>query len=209
MYRILDIYQLAYDNRNPVICVDEKSKQLIGNIRQPFPAKFGTPERIDYEYKRNGTRNIFVAVEPKKGMRFCKVTKRRTKKDFAYFMKDIITRKYAKKESVTVILDNLNTHFKKSFYETFSKEEADSILKRVNFIYTPKHASWLNMAEIEINVLETQCLKRRIGDEKKLKKEIQAWQKTRNKQKAKINWTFTKRDAYNKMYKHYVSKLKS
>lgn len=205
MYKILDTYALDYDKSHPVICFDEKSKQLISDIREPIKSQVGGSEKVDYEYKRNGTRNIFVAIEPKRGRRFCKVTKRRGKKDFAYFMKDLITRKYAKSEKLTIVLDNLNTHFESSFYETFSKEEADEILKKVNFVYTPKHASWLNMAEIEINVLETQCLDRRIGDEKTLKVEIKEWQKRRNKQKAKINWNFTKRDAYDKMKKYYIS----
>ena len=205
MYKVLDTYVEKYNKKQPIICIDEKSKQLLANTRVTIPGKPGSPAKIDYEYKRNGTRNIFVAVEPKGGKRYCKVTKRRGKKDFAYFVKDIVTRKYAKAESVTIVLDNLNTHFEGSFYETFSKEEARGILSKINFVYTPKHASWLNMAEIEINVLEHQCLNRRIGTENELKLEVGKWQKRRNKEKAKINWGFTKRDAYSKMCKYYIS----
>lgn len=205
MYVVLDIYQKKYDKKHPKICIDEKSKQLLGTKRESIGGKPGCPEKIDYEYKRNGTSNIFVAVEPDGGRRYCKVTKRRGKKDFAYFVKDLVMRKYAKVEKVTIILDNLNTHFKSSFYETFGNEEAEKILSKINFVYTPKHASWLNMAEIEINVLEHQCLNRRIGTENELKSEVKEWQKRRNKEKAKINWGFTKRDAYNKMCNHYIS----
>lgn len=205
MYKVLDIYDLEYNRAFPVICFDEKSKQLLEDARESIPGKIGSPEKIDYEYKRQGTRNIFVAVEPKRGKRFTKVTRRRGKKDFAYFMKDLIMRKYAKAKKITIILDNLNTHFIKSFFDTFCKEEAECILKRVEFVYTPKHASWLNMAEIEINVLETECLKRRLGNETLLKKEIIEWQKASNKKNRKINWKFTRRDAYNKMKHHYIS----
>lgn len=205
MYRVLYLYGLEFNREYPIICFDEKSKQLIENARASLPAKLGSPEKMDYEYKRNGTRNIFVAVEPKRGRRFTKVTRRRSKKDFAYFMKDLIMRRYNKAKKIIIIQDNLNTHFKSSFYETFSKTEADEILKRVEFVYTPKHASWLNMAEIEINVLESQCLNRRIGNDAMLKKEIKEWQKLRNKKNAKINWSFTKRDAYKKMSKNYIT----
>ncbi len=205
MYKILYLYGLKFNRDNPVICFDEKSKQLISDTRHPIPAKSGSIEKIDFEYKRGGTRNIFVAVEVQRGRRFTKVTKQRRKKDFAYFMKDLIMRRYKKAKKITIILDNLNTHFTSSFYETFQKKEADEILKRVEFVYTPKHASWLNMAEIEINVLEKQCLDRRIGQEMILKKEIAQWQKLRNKKNAKINWSFTKRDAYRKMSKNYIA----
>jgi len=205
MYRVLDLYSRPYDAGNPTICMDEKSKQLIADTRVPMSMQPGKPQRIDYEYKRNGTRNIFVAVEPLGGKHIIKVTKRRTRKDFAVFIKELVTKKYRQAKKINLVLDNLNTHFPKSLYEAFSKEEADEILGKVNFYYTPKHASWLNMAEIEISILEEECIGRRIGSAKKLKEEIVAWEKKANKEKRKIKWKFTKRDAYRKMSHHYVA----
>lgn len=205
MYRILDLYLKPYDPKNPTVCVDEKSKQLMSDTREPIAMKPGKPEKVDYEYKRNGTRNIFVAVEPLAGKHIIKVTKRRRKPEFAIFIKELVTKVYKTAEKINIICDNLNTHFEKSFYETFPKDEADKILQKINFYYTPKHASWLNMAEIEINMLEVECIGRRIASEKILKEEIKAWQKKINEQKRKINWSFTKRDAYKKLNHHYVS----
>lgn len=204
MYDILELYALPYNSEEPVVCVDEKSKQLIEETRESISGKKGKTKKIDYEYKRNGTRNIFVAVEPKKGKRHVKVTKRRTKSDFAYFIKDIVMRKYKSARKVHIVLDNLNTHFESSFYETFAKEEADEILARIKFHYTPKHASWLNMAEIEIGAMDKQCLNQRIPTEKKMKSELKAWQKRRNKKKATIDWKFTKQDADEKLGDHYT-----
>lgn len=205
MYKILDLYMQPYCDKNPTICVDEKSKQLIMDTREPIPMKPGKPEKTDYEYKRNGTRNIFVAVEPLAGNHIISVTKKRTKKDFALFIKGLLNKTYKTAEKVNIVCDNLNTHFEKSFYETFSKPEANRILRRINFYYTPKHASWLNMAEIEINMLEEECIGRKIPTEKELKNEIKAWELRANTRKKKINWSFTKRDAYKKLNKHYVA----
>lgn len=205
MYKILNLYMQPYCDKNPTICIDEKSKQLISDNRVPIPMKPGKPEKTDYEYKRNGTRNIFVAVEPLAGNHIIKVTKKRTKKDFAIFVKDLLTGTYKAKKKINIVCDNLNTHFEKSFYETFPKPEAKRILQRINFYYTPKHASWLNMAEIEINMLEEECIGRRISSEKELKNEIAAWEQRVNQQKRKINWSFTKRDAYKKLNEHYVA----
>ena len=205
MYRILDLYIRPYCAHTPTICIDEKSKQLIMDTRKPIPMKPGKPEKVDYEYKRNGTRNIFVAVEPLAGNHIVKVTKKRTKKDFALFVKRLVTHTYKAAKKINIVCDNLNTHFEKSFYETFSKPEADNILQRINFYYTPKHASWLNMAEIEINMLQQECLSRRIPTDNELKSELQDWEQRANLQKRKINWSFTKRDAYKKLNKHYVS----
>lgn len=205
MYRILDLYLRPYDAKNPTICVDEKSKQLMSDTRVPIAMKPGKPEKIDYEYKRNGTRNIFAAVEPLAGNHIIKVTKRRRKPDFAIFIKELVTKAYKTAEKINIVCDNLNTHFEKSFNETFPKDEANKILRKINFYYTPKHASWLNMAEIEINMLEVECIGRRIASEKILKEEIEAWQTKVNKQKRKINWSFTKRDAYKKLSHHYVA----
>jgi len=185
--------------------MDEKSKQLISDTRQPIRMSEGKVKKIDYEYKRNGTRNIFVAVEPKAGKHFLKVTRTRTKADFAIFIKELVYGIYSQVEMIIVVLDNLNTHFVKSFYETFSKQEADELLKRVKFYYTPKHASWLNMAEIEISMLEEECIGRRIGAESLLIEETSEWVKQVNQEKRKINWQYTKRDAYKKLSKHYVS----
>ena len=205
MYRLLDLYSKPYDPNNPTICMDEKSKQLISDTREPIAMKPGKSEKIDYEYKRNGTMNIFAAVEPLAGKHILKVTKTRKRSDFAIFIKELVTKNYHAAEKINIVCDNLNTHFEKSFYETFQRDEADTILKKINFYYTPKHASWLNMAEIEINMVDTECIGRRIPSEKVLREEIEEWQKKANEQKRKINWSFTKRDAYNKMSHHYVA----
>jgi len=163
MYRLLNLYNRAYDPKFPVVCFDEKSKQLLDDSRTPIPMKPGRVQKYDYEYRRNGTCNIFVAVEPKAGKHYIKVTDHRTRKDFALFIKWLIDEKYKQAKKVLMVLDNLNTHFKKSIYETFSVQECIRLLKRVKFIYTPKHASWLNMAEIEINLLQQECLNRNIA----------------------------------------------
>lgn len=193
MLNIIGLYERPYNPKNPVICFDEKSKQLLRASRQSISARPGRIKRVDYEYERNGTANIFVAVEPKGKFRVVKVTQKRTKSDFAKEIKRITTlSRYAGAEQIHIVLDNLNTHFEESFYETFSKIEAENILKRIKFHYTPKHASWLNMAEIEINVLSGQCLNRQIPSMKEMSKYVTAWLKRRNKIKAGINWRFTK-----------------
>lgn len=204
MYNILDLYQEPYDQKNPVLGVDEKPKQLIEDSRKPIPMQQGKPEKCDYEYKRNGKANIFVAVEPKHGKRITKVTKKRKKKDFAEFMRDVVfAYPYAKK--LRIVLDNLNTHFESSFYETFEKDEAKRILSKLKFYYTPKHASWLNVAEIEIGAIDAQCTARKMKDISFLRKEVQACTKMRNKEKCRIDWRFTKEDADRKLKKHYVT----
>jgi hypothetical protein len=205
MYKILDLYNLPYNPIIPVICVDEKSKQLISNTRPPIGMSGGKVQKIDYEYKRNGTRNIFVAVEPKAGKHFLKVTKTRTKTDFVKFISELTYGVYSQAIKIIVVLDNLNTHFAKSFYEILSKIEADKLLERVEFVYTPKHASWLNMAEIEISMLEEECIGRRVGSEFQLIDETNEWIKQVNQEQRKINWGYSKRDAYRKLSKHYVS----
>lgn len=204
MYRLLNLYEEQYDPKFPVVCIDEKSKQLIEDIRKPIPMKSGSLARVDYEYKRNGTRNIFVAVESRAGRRTITVTRTRKKSDFANFVRDLIKNKYTQATEVRIVLDNLNTHFAKSFYETFSKNEAEEILEKITFYYTPKHGSWLNMAEIEINMMERECLGKKIGNERLLRQRIQAWTKERNNEKKKIYWTFTKQDADRKLSKHYA-----
>lgn len=204
MYDILNLYQEPYDSRNPVLGVDEKPKQLIEDSRKPIPMRPGKAGKYDYEYIRNGKANIFVAVEPKHGKRVTKVTKQRTKKDFAKFMQDVVL-SYPYAEKLRIVLDNLNTHHKNSFYEAFEKEEAEKILSKLEFHYTPKHASWLNVAEIEISAIDAECTDRRMKDISFLRKEVKACTKMRNKERCKIDWRFTKKDADKKLAKHYVT----
>lgn len=205
MYTLLDLYKQDYDERYPVVCMDEKSKQLIEDKRGILPLKPGSAAKYDYEYKRNGTRNIFVAVEPLAGRRKITVTGNRKKKDFAYFIKELVEHDYKEAKTIQLVLDNLNTHFVSSFYETFTIRESKKILSKIKFYYTPKHGSWLNMAEIEINIMDRECLARRIGQEDVLKSEINYWSGQRNKEKKQINWSFTRKDADKKLSKHYVA----
>ncbi len=204
MYRLLDLYEEDYNQKYPVICIDEKSKQLIDEVRNPIPLRPGSPAKYDYEYKRNGTRNIFVAVEPKGGRRIITVTPTRTKEDFAYFVKNIVENEYKQAVKIRIVLDNLNTHFEKSFYETFTEKEARKILSKINFYYTPKHGSWLNIAEIEINVMDRESLGGKIGNEALLKKQLKSWTNKRNKLQKKIIWKFTKQRADKKLSKYYA-----
>jgi hypothetical protein len=205
MYDVLDLYEEKYDPKRPVICLDEKAKQIIADKIMPIPMKPGCSEMYDYEYIRNGTANIFVAVDFKAGKRVTKVTKNRTMLDFAHFMKLLVIEGFSGAEVFRVVTDNLNIHKEKSFYEAFSEDEAKQILEKIEFHYTPKHASWLNAAEIEINVMDSECTGRRIGDIGTLTKEVAAWTKKRNDDKKKINWKFTKEKADKKLSKHYVS----
>lgn len=205
MYRVLDLYKEPYNKQFPVICFDEKSKQLLEDSRKPIPLKPGSPVKYDYEYKRNGTCNIFAAVEPKAGRHFVEVTDHRTRCDFSKFIKDLVEKEYKEAIKVRIVLDNLNTHFDKSFYETFSKRESKRLLNRIQFIYTPKHASWLNMAEIEINMMDVECLDRNIGSRIELEKELKAWCSQKNHDKKKIKWRFTRAKADKKLSKFYVT----
>lgn len=204
MYGILDLYQEPYNPKKPVIGFDEKPKQLLGEKRMPIKLQPGKAEKYDYEYTRNGKANIFVAVEPRHGKRITKVTERRTKKDFAEFMCELVL-SYPYAEKLRVVLDNLNTHFDGSFYETFDKDKADRILSKLEFYYTPKHASWLNVAEIEISAIDKECTDRRMGDISYLRREVKACTKMRNDDRCKIDWRFTKGDADRKLAKHYVT----
>lgn len=206
MYDLLGLYAKPYDTNEPVVCVDEKSKQLLEQTRRPLPAT--APGRIakeDYEYKRAGTRNLFVAVEPKAGHREVAVTRRRTKQDFVEFVQHLAGKVYAQVRKLHIVLDNLNTHFRASFEEVMGAPAAAVFLARVEFHYTPKHASWLNMAEIEIGILDRQCLGRRIGDEARLCSEVQAWEQRRNEARRRIDWKFTRQDADQKLSRHYVT----
>ena len=204
MHDVLDLYEEEYDPENPLVCFDEKPKQLIGDKRMSIPMKPGSPEKYDYEYVRNGTANIFMAVEFKAGKRVTQVTKRRTMVDFAQFVKMLVDEEYPDVENIRLVMDNLNTHKEKSFYEAFNKDEAERILNKIEFHYTPKHASWLNAAEIEINVMDIECTDRRIEDMGILAYEVAAWTRRRNDDENKINWEFTSKNADEKLSKYYV-----
>lgn len=201
MENVLDVYKRPYSSANPVVCMDESPKQLIGHTQHVLKMKDGS-QCIDYEYKRNGVCNIFMANEPLSGKRMVKVSERKTKTDWAEFLKDI-AQEYAEATKITLVMDNLNTHKPASLYEKFSPEEAKKLWDRFEFIYTPKHGSWLNMAEIELNVLNGQCLNRRIENIETVKNEVNAWANHRNQKEAKINWRFTTKDSRIKLKRLY------
>lgn len=205
MERVLEIYKLPYNPNIPVVCMDESPRQLIKETRQSIPMKPGKEQKIDYEYERVGTCNIFMANEPLAGKRYVQVTKQKTKKDWAFFIRKISDYYYAKAEKITLVMDNLNTHQPGSLYEVFEPQEAHRICNRFNFIYTPKHGSWLNMAEIELNVLQGQCLSRRIDSMETIKEQVKAWQDHRNSLASTINWQFTTKDARIKLKRLYPS----
>lgn len=207
MYNLLALYAKPLQCEEPVICVDEKSLQLIGHSRPPLPMAPNAAAKQDYEYVRNGTTNMFVAVEPKAGLRVVSVTERRGKADFVGFINELLTGAYAKARRIHLVLDNLNIHFRKSFEDVLGKRAASKLLRRVQFHYTPKHASWLNMAEIEIGILSRQCLDRRIPTPDALQAEVNAWQAARNTAQRTIDWKFTRQDADRKLSRHYVSKF--
>lgn len=206
MYALLNLYARPVSKAEPVICIDEKSLQLIAHSREPLPMTENSAAKDDYEYVRNGTTNLFVAVEPRAGQRIVEVTAHRGKVDFVAFVQDLVDNAYAKARCVHLVLDNLNTHFKKSFDDVLGTRAAAKLLRRVRFHYTPKHASWLNMAEIEIGILSRQCLDRRIESRELLQSEVDAWQVARNAQRRTIEWKFTRQDADRKLGRHYVSK---
>lgn len=205
MYELLDLYARPFRSTEPVVCIDEKSKQLLRDSRAPLPMRPGMATRQDYEYGRAGTCNLFVAVEPKGGRRTVLVTDRRAKRDFVAFVRYLLEQVYATARRVHLVLDNLNTHFRKCFEDVLGIKQARALLRRVVFHYTPKHASWLNMAEIEIGVLDRQCLDRRLPDRDMIVTEVDAWQSRRNTDEKGIAWSFTRQDADEKMARHYVS----
>ncbi len=208
MEHILELYQRPDDPKRRLVCFDEKSVQLLANITTPLALQPGHALRQDYEYKRNGTRNLFVFVEPQAGFRQALVTKRRTKQDFAFVMRYLVDVIYPDPECmIDVVMDNLNTHHYHSLVETFGKSEADRIMQRLEFHYTPAHASWLNMAEIELSILSKQCLSRRLPDEWTLTTEIIAWEGARNTKQASIRWNFTVDDARLVFKEHYPTAL--
>ena len=203
MELVLDVYKTPYRKVFPVICMDESPKQLIKHTRIPIARKPGSDTREDYEYERCGVANIFMANEPLTGKRYVKVTERRTKADWAVFIKKISDEYYPSAKKIRLVMDNLNTHKLAALYETFPPEEAKRIWDRFEFIYTPKHGSWLNMAEIELNVLMGQCLNRRIDKMETIIQEVSAWQRDRNNKKSIINWQFTTDKARIKLKRLY------
>jgi hypothetical protein len=205
MYDLLGLYAEPYDPAEPVVCLDEKSKQLLRQTRCPIAAGPGQIAKQDYEYKRAGTRNLFVAVEPKAGHREVAVTCRRTQADFVAFVQFLALEVYAQASKIHQVLDNLNTHFRASFEAVMGLEAAAVFLARLEFHYTPKHASWLNMAEIEIGILDRQCIGGRMADEMSLRSEVRAWEQRRNQEHCRIDWKFTRQDADRKLARHYVT----
>jgi hypothetical protein len=205
MEDVLDVYHRPYDERRPRVCLDEASKQLVGEAREPLPAEPGQPERFDYEYTREGVANLFMLSEPLLGWRAVQVTERRTAKDFADVVRWLVEDVHPEAETVVLVLDNLNTHKVASLYEAFPPEQARRIAERLEIHHTPKHGSWLNMAEIELSVLARQCLDRRIGDVGTLKREVEAWELDRNERQVGVKWQFTTRDARIKLRHLYPS----
>ncbi len=202
MENVLDVYRRPYDKDFPVVCMDESPRQLIKETRAPLSAKPGRPERFDYEYARCGVCNIFMASEPLAGKRIVDVTERKTKIDWAHFVQRIAEH-YKDAESITLVMDNLNTHKAGSLYEVFVPAEAKKLWDRFEFVYTPRHGSWLNMAEIELNVLTRQCLNRRIESISEVTSEVSAWQRHRNNLNATVNWQFTTDQARIKLKRLY------
>jgi hypothetical protein len=202
MEQVLDVYCRPHDPARPVVCMDETPRQLIGQTRQPLAAVPGHPLREDYEYERLGHCNVFMACEPLAGRRITQVTERKTRSDWAHFVK-AIAQAWPEAQRITLVMDNLNTHTAGALYETFAPQEAKALWDRFEFVYTPKHGSWLNMAEIELNVMIGQCLDRRIDSIETMRSEVAAWQQRRDNLKAKINWQFTSEDARVKLRRLY------
>jgi hypothetical protein len=205
MERVLDVYKRPYNSDYPEVCMDESAKQLIEEGRSSIVMKPGQEASVDYEYVRNGVVNIFMANEPLRGKRFVEVTEFKTKKDWAVFVKKIADEQYPEAKKITLVMDNFITHAASAFYETFELEEAKNLWDRFEFVYTPKHGSWLNMAEIELHVLNGQCLNRHIATIENIKEEVEAWQSNRDNKNAKINWQFTTKDARVKLKRLYPS----
>jgi hypothetical protein len=203
MEDVLDVYHRPYDEKRPLVCLDEASKQLIGEVIEPVPAEPGRPERFDYEYTRNGTANLFMISEPLLGWRAVKVTGRRTAVDFAEVVRWLVEEVHEEAEKVVLVMDNLNTHKPASLYEAFPPEQARRIAEKLEIHHTPKHGSWLNMAEIELSVLARQCLDRRIESKEELEREVAAWEEQRNERGVEIRWRFTTADARIKLRRLY------
>ena len=205
MEDILDLYAKSDDPARPLICFDEFPYQLVAEKRLPLPLQPGKPARYDYEYRRMGNCNLFMFFQPQAGWRHVEVTQRRTKQDFAYCMKDLVDSHFPEAEVIRVVLDNLNTHTPAALYEVFAPEEARRLVRKLEFHFTPTHASWLNMAEIEISVLDRQCLDRRLPEITQVRSEVNAWQDRRNQQRATVDWQFTSVKARSKLQYLYPS----
>ena len=204
MEDVLEVYQRPYDPQRPVVCFDEQSRQLTKETRRAIPAAPGRPARVDYEYERNGTANLFMIFEPLAGKRRVKVTDRRTALDFAEVIRELVD-SYPTAEKIVLVMDNLNTHKMASFYKAFSPDEACRLIERLEVHYTPKHGSWLDMAETELSVMTKQCLRRRIPDKPALVSEITAWESSRNAARCRIDWRFTTANARIKLKRLYPS----
>lgn len=205
MEDVLDVYKRPYDPRRPQVCFDERPKQLVAEVRAVLPGYPGRPARYDYEYKRNGVANIFMMFEPLAGRRQVKVTKRRTKKDWAWCMRQLVDELYPEAEKIVLVMDNLNTHSKASLYEAFEPAEAKRIADKLEIHYTPKHGSWLNMAEIEMSVMSRQSLTERMDNTERLEHQVTGWAGKRNGKGSKVDWRFTTADARIKLKKLYPS----
>jgi hypothetical protein len=205
MENVLEVYTRPYNERCPVVCCDEASRQLLAEVQPPLLAAPGAPARVDYEYERRGTANLFMAFEPLAGKRRVAVTEQRTKADFARFLQRLADEYYPSAERITLVVDNLNTHRPSVLYEVFEPAEARRIIDRLEFVYTPKHATWLNMAELELSVLGRQCLDRRLPDRQTLTREVAAWEAERNAAVVTVDWQFTTADARVKLKRLYPS----
>ena len=205
MEDVLDVYKRPYDPKHPMICLDEMSKQWIGETRTPVPVSPGHLVGYDYEYRRNGVANLFMVFEPLAGKRHVKITERRTKKDWGSCVRQLVEERYPEAEQIVLVMDNLNTHTPASLYEAFPPDEAKRLADRLEIHYTPKHGSWLDMAEIELGILSRQCLDRRIDNADQLTREITAWEAERNATKAKVNWRFNTDDARIRLKKLHPS----
>lgn len=203
MENVLSVYQRPYDEKRPVVCMDEKSRQLVKETRRPLQARPGQTERYDYEYERNGTANIFLCGEPLRGWRRVRVTERRTRRDWAQEICSLVDEEYPHAEKITLVMDNLNTHSPASLYEAFPPQKARQLLEKLEVVYTPKHGSWLNVAEVEFAAMERQCLCERTPDMDALHQQIKAWEKNRNNGQMKVDWQFTTEDARIKLRRLY------
>ena len=203
MENVLEVYKRPYDAKRPVVCMDEKPKQLVKETRTPIACREGRPECFDYEYERNGTANVFLFVEPLRGWRRVEVTERRTRIDWAHQVKRLIDLDYRKAQQITLVMDNLNTHGPASLYEAFAPAEARRLIEKLEIIYTPKHGSWLNVAEVELAVLEKQSIGGRVPDRESLSTRTRAWERERNRAKAKVDWQFRTADARIKLRRLY------
>jgi len=205
MEEVIEVYTRPYDASHPQVCLDEMNRQLISETRTPLPMQPGQPACFDYEYERHGTANLFLASEPLAGKRYVQVTDHRTKQDFAHFLRTLVDEVYPAAEKLVLVMDNLNTHTPAALYEAFPPTEARRLVEKLEIHYTPKHGSWLNMAEIELSILSRQCLNRHIGSRDELEREVAAWQRQRNARIVRINWRFTTADARIKLKRLYPS----